>query len=174
MTVLLKQIFGLLKLLNSDTGSNQIAAGIAFGLILGFSPLLSLQALIILICLLIFRVQIGAAFISAFFFAFVAYLFDPICNAIGIAVLESESLKPIFTQLYNMPIIPFTRFYNSLVMGSGVLAVILTPFVFFSAKIAIHKYRVTIVARFQHSKFWKIVKATSFYQWYAKYDQLFG
>ncbi len=174
MTLMLKQFFNFLKLLNSETGSNQIAAGIALGFILGFSPLLSLQGLLVILIMLFFRVQIGAAFISSFFFAFVAYLLDPVCNAIGQSVLEMESLRPLFTELYNMPIVPLTKFYNSLVMGSGVLGFLLSPVIFFLAKVAIHKYRATIVARFKHTKFWKLVKATSLYQWYAKYDAIAG
>ena len=42
MTFLLKQIFGFLKLLNSENGSNQLAAGIAAGFILGMTPMMSL------------------------------------------------------------------------------------------------------------------------------------
>ena len=172
MTLLLKQFFGFVKLLNSETGSNQIASGIALGFILGFSPILSLQGLAVILIMLFFRVQIGAAFISAFFFSFVAYLLDPVCNAIGQSVLETESLKPLFTELYNMPIVPLTKFYNSMVMGSGILGFVLAPFIFFAAKVAIHKYRATVVARFKDTKFWKLVKATSLYQWYAKYDSI--
>lgn len=172
MTLVLKQFFSFLKLLNSETGSNQIASAIALGFILGFSPILSLQGLIVLLIMLFLRVQIGAAFISAFFFSFVAYLLDPVCNALGRSVLENESLKPLFTELYNMPIVPLTKFYNSMVMGSGILGLVLAPFIFFAAKVAIHKYRKSVVAKFKDTKFWKIVKATSLYQWYAKYDSI--
>jgi len=77
MTLILKQLFALINLLNSDTGTNQIAAGFACGLILGFAPMLSLQALLVFICLFLFRIQIGAALVSGFFFAFIAWLFDP-------------------------------------------------------------------------------------------------
>jgi len=72
-----------------------------------------------------------------------------------------------------MPIVPFTRFYNSLVMGSGVLALVLALPTFFASKILIAKYREHIVARFKSTKFWKLVQATQFYQWYAKYQQLY-
>ncbi len=174
MTLLLKQLFGFLKLLNSETGSNQIASGIALGFILGFSPILSLQGILVLLIMLFFRVQIGAAFISAFFFSFVAFLLDPVCNSIGQSVLEIESLRPLFTDFYNMPIVPFTKFYNSLVMGSGLLGILLSPVIFLLAKILIHKYRQTILARYKDTKFWKFVKATALYQWYAKYDSIAG
>ncbi len=174
MTFILKQIFNFLALLNSETGTNQIATGIAVGLILGFSPLLSLQVVLVILCLFFFRIQIGAATVAAFAFKFIAFLFDPLADTIGQKVLESQSLNPLFTKLYNMPITPFTRFNNSVVMGSGILAIILAPFVFIGAKILIGKYRVHIVARFKTSKFWKLITATRFYKWYASYQQTFG
>lgn len=172
MTLILKQIFNLLKLLNSETGTNQIASGIAFGLILGFSPFLSLQSLIILVLLLIFRVQIGAAFLASFFFKFIAYLFDPAADLIGRAVLENQSLRPLFVSLYNMPLVPLTRFNNSIVMGSGLTALILGIPTFFLAKKMIIKYREIIVARVKGTKWWKALQATALFKWYATYDHL--
>lgn len=173
MTFLLKQFFSLIQLLNSETGTNQIAVGVACGLVLGFSPVFSLQTALVIFLLFFFRIQIGAATMAAFGFKFVAYLLDPVSNRIGMAVLETDSLRGIFTQLYNMPIIPWTRFYNSLVMGSGVLAVILALPVYFMTKFLVSKYRAHVVARFKETKVWKAVQATKFYQWYAKYQQLY-
>lgn len=174
MTLILKQIFALLKVLNSDTGENQIAAGIACGLVMGFAPALSLQTILIFTMIFFFRIQAGAAFASAFFFAFIAWLLDPVFHQVGMAVLEMDSLEGIFTTLYNLPIIPFTKFYNSIVMGAGVISLFLFPFMFFLTKKLVIKYRVTVLARFQETKFWKAVKATGFYKWYAKYDELYG
>ena len=174
MTFLLKQIFGFLKLLNSDTGTNQLASGIACGLILGFAPALSLQTFLVIAVLFLFRIQIGAATIFAFFFSFVAWIVDPISHQIGMSVLELEALKPLFTEMYNMPLIPLTRFYNSIVMGSAIVSIVLSPFVFFLSRILIEKYRVAVVARFKETKFWKAVKSTGFYGLYAKYDELYG
>ena len=174
MTLILKQIFGLLKVLNSDTGENQISAGVACGLIMGFSPALSLQTLLVFIIIFLFRVQAGAAFASAFFFAMVAYVFDPVFDNVGQVILEMNSLEPTFKTLYNMPIVPFTKFYNSVVMGAGVVAIAMSPFIFILTKVFVKKYRATVVAKFQETKFWKAVKATGFYKWYAKYDSLYG
>lgn len=173
MTIILKQIFSLLKLLNSDTGENQIAMGIAMGLILGFSPVLSLQTLLVFVCLFFFRIQMGAAFVAAFFFGLIAYIFDPVCDSLGRVVLEIDALKGLYTSLYNMPIVPFTKFYNSIVMGSFVVAVILFPFVFIASKILIKKYRTSVLDRIKETKFFKAIKATAFFKWYAKYDELY-
>ncbi len=174
MTFLLKQIFGLLKLLNSETGQNQIAAGIAAGFILGMTPFLSLQSFLVFICIFFFRIQAGAAFIAAFFFAFAGYLLDPIFHSVGSAVLEMPSLQGLFTAMYNMPLVPLTRFNNSIVMGSAVVTIALSPVVFLISRALVAKYRDTVVARFRESKFWKAVQATSLYRWYYTYDNLYG
>jgi uncharacterized protein (TIGR03546 family) len=174
LTILLKQIFGLIKLLNSETGTNQIAWGVAAGFVLGMSPVLSLQSFLIFLLILIFRVQAGAAFLAAFFFKFVAYLLDPAFASVGAMVLEQPSLRGIFTLMYNMPVIPLTRFNNSIVMGSGVLAIVMMPIIFFGSRVLIVKYRETIVQRYQETKFWKALKATSLYKWYASYNEMYG
>lgn len=174
MTLLFKQLFQFFKLLNSETGSNQIAWGIAFGFVLGMTPAFSLQTILVMVILLLFRVQFGAAFVAAFFFKFIAYLFDPVFHSVGASVLSQESLKPLFTSLYNMPIIPWTRFYNTIVMGSGIVSLVLTPFVFMASLYFIKKYRQTVYERFRQSKFFTAMKATSFYKWYSKYEEYYG
>lgn len=174
MTILLKQVFGLLKLLNSETGQNQIAAGIAAGFILGMSPSFSIQTLLVFLCLFVFRIQMGMAFLSAFFFKFVAWILDPAFHAVGSAVLEMPALFSLWTHLYNMPIVPLTRFNNSVVMGSGIVAILFAPVVFFVGRTLVVKYRETVVARFKQTKAWKALQATSLYSWYLTYDKHFG
>ena len=174
MTLLLKQLFGFLKLLNSETGHNQIAAGIAAGFILGMTPMLSLQTFLVFMCIFFFRIQMGAAFIAAFFFAFAGWLLDPVFHAAGTSILEMPSLQGLFTTMYNIPLLPLTRFNNSIVMGSGVVAILLSPVIYLLSLILIKKYRATVVVRFKQTKFWKAIQATSFYKWYYTYDNLYG
>lgn len=171
MGFLLKQIFAFIKLLNSDTGTTSLAAGITCGFILGMTPVISLQSILIFLFLLLFRIQFGAALISAFFFKFIAFLMDPIFNIVGSMVLETASLQSLFTTLYNMPIIPFTRFNNSIVIGSGIVSIILSPIVFIMSQILVKKYREIVVAKCKQTKLWKAIEATKFYQWYYKYEQ---
>jgi uncharacterized protein (TIGR03546 family) len=174
VTLLLKQIFAFFKLLNSDTGANQLSFGLAFGIVLGFSPFLSLQTFLVILIVLFFRVQIGAAFLSAFFFKFIASFLDFLTDPIGQAVLEMSSLRHVFVSLYNLPIIPLTRFNNSIVMGSAVVGFCLVIPAFFLFKFLIVKYRLTVVARFEKTKAWKLWTTTMFYKWYTKYDELYG
>jgi uncharacterized protein (TIGR03546 family) len=171
MGLLLKQLFAFIKLLNSDTGNISLALGMTCGFILGMTPTLSLHSLLIFLILFFFRIQIGAALVTAFFFKFIAFILDPAFHAVGSKVLEMEALQGFFTTLYNMPLIPYTRFNNSIVMGSAVVTIILSPFVYIASSIFIKKYREIVVARFKTTKFWKAMEATKFYQWYYKYEQ---
>jgi len=174
MTLLFKQLFGFLKLLNSETGHNQIAAGIAAGFILGMTPMLSLQSLLVFIFIFFFRIQAGAAFLSAFFFAFIAWLLDPVFHAAGVQILEMPALQGLFTTMYNVPLLPLTRFNNTIVMGSGVVAILLSPVIFFVSRMLVLKYRIAVVAKIKETKFWKALQATSLYKWYYTYDKLYG
>ena len=127
MTLILKQLFSFIKVLNSDVGEKPIAWGIVCGMFLGFSPGLSLQTIFILSILFFFRVQVGAALCAAFFFKILSFMLDPLFDIVGAGILELSAFNGLFTLLYNMPIIPFTKFNNSIVMGSGVIAFILAP-----------------------------------------------
>lgn len=174
MTLLLKQILNLIKLLHSDTGQNQIAAGLAFGVFLGFAPMISLQTVLVLLIVFIFRIQLGAAFLSAFFFKLVAFLLDPVADPIGRSLLENASLRPTWTYMYNVPLLPMTRFNNSIILGSFAISIVLCPILFFVFKKLILKYRSTIAQRLETTKLWKAIKATKFYDWYGKYRDLYG
>lgn len=174
MTLLLKQFYAFFKLLNSDTGTNQISSGLALGIVLGFSPLISLQAFLLFFLAFIFRIQLGAAFLSAFFFKFIAYLLDQPCHLLGTWILENPHLRPLFIQMYNMPLIPLTRFNNTVVMGSFLISFLLSIPLFFIFRIMVVKYRELIVARIQHTRIWKAFSTTKVYLWYLKYQELYG
>lgn len=174
MGLITKQIINLIRMLHSDTGQNQIATGLAFGVFLGFAPFVSIQTLLVLFIVFIFRVQLGAAFLSAFFFKFVAFILDPIADTLGRWALENPSFRDLWSFMYNTPFIPMTRFNNSIVMGSFIISLILCPILFFLFRYLIMQYRTQFVQRIEATKAWKAFKATKFYDWYAKYNDLYG
>lgn len=174
MTLLLRQLFKFFKLLNSDTATHSLAWGMSLGCVLGFSPILSFQAFLVFAICFVFRVQLGAAFFSAFFFKIIAFIIDPLADQLGQAVLEWASMRDLFVTLYNMPLIPLTRFNNSVVMGSGIIGFTLAIPLFFGFKVFIVKYRQNVVARFRDSKIWKLWTTTVVYKWYSKYSELYG
>lgn len=174
MGILLKQLFSLIQLLNSETGTYQISAGFSAGMVLGFAPFFSIQTLLIFLAVLIFRVQLGAVFIAAFFFKLIAFVLDPVFDSVGRFVLGQESLHGLFTYLYNLPIVPFTRFNNSVAMGALVVSLVLAPVLFFASVRLVQAYRLQVVKRFKETRFFKALSATSVYKWYHSYTQLYG
>lgn len=172
MSFLLKEFFSLLRILGSETESRQIAAGFAFGFVLGMTPFLSLQSFLIFFLVFVFRVQIGAFFLSSFFFSFFAFLLDPLFHLVGNLLLEWKTLWPFYTFLYNTPLFPYTGFNNSLVMGSSVISILLLPFVYFVSYKMVEKYRIIFMERFKNSKLWKVVKKTFLFSWYEKWKSL--
>jgi hypothetical protein len=59
-------------------------------------------------------------------------------------------------------------------MGSLVLSFLLAPVIYILSKVFIVKYRKAVFEKFKETKFFKAVKATAFYKWYAKYDSLYN
>ncbi len=174
MGLLLRQLFQMLRLLNSETGSVQLAAGITCGFVLGMTPVFSLQTVLIFLVIFFFRVQMGAALASAFFFKFVAFALDPAFHLVGEWALSFAALEGFYTALYNLPLIPYTRFYNTVVMGSGVLSLALSRVVFVVSLHLVKKYQKVVVARFQQTRAWKLLQASTLYRWYHKYSEYYG
>jgi len=139
------------------------------GFIVGLTPFWTLQNLLILMIVILTKVNLNAAFFSIFLFSFVAYLFDPLFHNLGYFLLaQVEALNGLWTALYNMPIAPFTRFYNTIVAGSLLTALIMAFPVYFLGKSGIVWYRKTLGPKVENSKFVKAVRGTGLYKWYAK------
>lgn len=115
MAFLGRQLFKLVYLLNSERGTDSIAAGMALGIVLGFSPILSLQSMLVFLVVLMFRVQMGAALLSMGLFKLIAPALTPLFHAVGEIVLSVEALLPVYRTLYTLPVVPLTRFYNTVV-----------------------------------------------------------
>lgn len=130
----------ILKILQTDISPNQVAAGAALGVFLGLVPGLLMKCIIFIIIMLL-RVNIGSAFIFSGIFALIGLLIDPLADKVGYIVLNADFLIPLWTYLYNLPLVPFTRFNNTVVMGSIIISIILFIPIFFILKRFILYYR---------------------------------
>ena len=114
---MLKTLAKLLRVLNSETEPGQISLGLCFALVAGLTPLWSLHNIVVLFCVLVLRVNLSAFLVSLPVFSAFAYLLDPLFHAIGLPLLTSGSLEPLWTSLYNSTLWRLERFNNSIVMG---------------------------------------------------------
>lgn len=162
-------IFKFIKTLHSKEDPHNIAMGFALGSIIGLAPFLTLQNVFIFILILIFNVSIGAAFFGIFFFGCFAYLFDPQFHSLGYFLLvKLESLKPIWTYLYNIPIAPLSKFYNTVVLGSLVVSLITFFPVYFIFKKLVKVYQSKIADKVNKFKIMQIIKGNKVFQMYQK------
>ena len=166
MLALLKFIQSLVKTLHSEGTPGQIAAGMALGAALGLTPLMSLQNFAIFCLLFVLNVSFGAALLAWGLATPLGFLCDPLFDRIGSALLENEALRPLWTTLTNIPIVPFTNFNNSVTLGSFVVWAALFLPMYFGFRYLVIRYRVTLGEKVRRSKLWKAIAASQLYNVY--------
>ena len=166
MLALLKLLQSIIKTLHSEGTPGQVAAGIALGSALGLTPLMNVHNLIAFALILILNVSFGGGMLGWALFVPLGFLLDPVFHAIGMSLLQAPALRPLWTDLHNTPLLPYTNFNNSVVLGSVVGWLVLAVPIFFAARYGVARYRATIGERVRQSRFYKAVTASQVYNWY--------
>lgn len=122
---MLKQLLKFLKILNGDIAPGQIAAGLAFGMFLAFTPLFSLHNILILLLVCVLRVNITAVLLGLAVFSLIAWMIDPWFVAVGEYMLTKPEWTGLWTQMYQQDIWRLAHFNNTMTMGSVVVSVVL-------------------------------------------------
>jgi len=166
---LTKFITRIIKELHSNSNPSQIGFGAGLGAIIGLTPFWCLHNLIIFMIIMLVNVSSAAAAVFTIIFSFIAFVFDPLANAIGYWLLVNvNALQPFWTSLYNMPLVPLMKFNNTLVLGSLVLSLILFYPVYLLTIFGVKKYRAGLKDKIDKWRIMKALKATKFIQWYIQ------
>lgn len=96
----------------------QMSLGFALGVWLGMVPKGNLLAIAMGLALASLRVNLGMAATAAIVTSFLSASLDPVFDRIGCLVLGLPQLQSFWGDLYNTPLMPWTDFNNSIVMGS--------------------------------------------------------
>jgi uncharacterized protein (TIGR03546 family) len=166
MFTLLKLIQSIIKTLHSDGTPGQVAAGIALGSALGLTPLVNVHNLVIFSLIVLLNVSFGGGMLGWAAFVPLGFILDPVFDRIGAGLLTATSLRPLWTSLYNTPLVPYTNFNNTVVLGSLVSWLVLAVPIFFAARYGVARYRATIGERVQQSRLYKALTASQVYNWY--------
>lgn len=150
----------IFKLLNSETGPWQLAFGVSLGMIVGLTPLLSLHNLIVILVALWCRVNLSLFFTSFGLFSGIAYLLDPMFHHLGYAALNAMAMLPLWTEWYNDAFMRWTRFNNSIVMGSLLCSLLALPFMTFLARLGVQQYRLKWQARLEKTPLMRWLQTT--------------
>lgn len=128
MLFFLKPIRLFCKALVTDNSPSQMALGLALGVMIGLIPKGNLIAITLMIVLGALRVNLGVGVLTAFCVSWMGIFFDPWTHKVGLYLLNHEKLVPYWTELFNLPVAPWTKFNNTVVLGSTcVSAVLLLP-----------------------------------------------
>jgi uncharacterized protein (TIGR03546 family) len=166
MFTLLKLIQSIIKTLHSEGTPGQVAAGIALGSALGLTPLVNVHNLVIFSLIVLLNVSFGGGMLGWALFVPLGFILDPVFDRVGAGLLTATSLRPLWTSLYNTPLVPYTNFNNTVVLGSLVSWLVLAVPIFFAARYGVARYRATIGERVRQSRLYKAVTASQAYNWY--------
>jgi uncharacterized protein (TIGR03546 family) len=122
----------------------------------------------ILALILVLNVSFGGALLGWALFAPFGFLLDPVFDRVGRQLLlDTPSLQPMWTSWFNAPVIPYTNFNNSIVLGSFIVWLALSLPIFFAARYGVSRYRATLGERVRRSRFYNAVTASKAYNVYT-------
>lgn len=149
---MLKRFLKFFKSLNSNSHPGEIAHAVSIGLIMGFLPKDNVFWYIVAVFFLFIRINKGALFIYTLIFSLIAPFADPLFDKIGYWVLTIEKLEPVYAKLLDIPFVGFTKFNNTIVMGSLVSGILLYIPVYIISRLFLKLWRTTLAPSIRKSK----------------------
>ena len=168
MLAILKFLQSLVATLHSDGTPNQVGLGIALGACLGLTPLVNLHNVVVLLLLCILNVSFGAGMLGWAIFVPLGFALDPVFDRIGrVLLLETPSLKPLWTSWDNAPVMPLTSFNNTVVLGSVVAWLVLFLPIWLLSRQAVIEYRARLAEKVRRNRIYQAITATKAYNVYT-------
>jgi uncharacterized protein (TIGR03546 family) len=109
----------------------QLALGIVLGMIIGLIPKDSLLPYAIGVFALLTSANILCIAVGAIIFTWISPMLDSVSHQIGVWVLTFEPLESTWSTLFQLPVVPWIRFENTVVMGSLCLGLLLAIPIYF-------------------------------------------
>jgi uncharacterized protein (TIGR03546 family) len=170
MLTLLKLLQSLVKTLHSEGTPAQVATGVALGAAWGLTPLLNFHNVAIAAVVMVLNVSVGGAMLGWLVFTPAGFLLDPLFDLVGRRLLLAPALEGLWTRLYNVPVLPWSNFNNTVVLGSVVLWLVGLVPIWFLARWGVRRYRETWGARLERTSLMRAIKASKVYNWYRLFQ----
>ena len=159
----LRLTFKVIHILRDGSSTRALAASIVLGMWIGLTPVATMHWFMLLALGIIFRINIASMLLSYISFGLLSTFLGPLYEYVGLRTLsQTPSLFPLWETLYHAPLIPYTRFNHSRVMGSFLISLGLSLPVFFLANFIINRCRENVFEHF---------RGTRFYQMYIHYQK---
>ncbi|MDE3036365.1 MAG: TIGR03546 family protein [Nitrospirota bacterium] len=171
---MMRMLARLLAVLNSETHPGQISLGFCFAMVAGFTPLMSLHNLLVLLLVLVIRVNLSAFLLGLPVWSGLAFGLDPLFHRVGLAMLIHDSLAGLWTSLYNSTLWRLEHFNNSIVMGSLLVSLLAFAPLYVLSNLAIRRYRAHVLAWVEKTRVMQLLKASRFYSLYQSFSGMGG
>jgi len=154
---MIKKIAKFIKALNGNLGKDQIAAGFAWGLLLGLIPAGSFFWIVFFVVSFFFKHHHWSKILFMTLIKVFLGLINPLLDMAGWEILHLAFLQQFLTFLYNIPLVPLTRFNNTLVAGALVCGLLLWVPVFLLTRPLIPLCRNAVFPKIRDSKIFKTI-----------------
>ena len=152
---MLNYIVNFIKSLNSNSKPSQIANSFCIGMILGFMPKNNVLWYLLFIFFAFVRINKAGYYIMLAIVSLFAFLLDSLFDMIGYWFLNLEFLRPVFAFLLDVPFVGFTKFNNTVVMGSFLFSILIYISLYVLFFFGVKFWRKTIAPKFNDSKILK-------------------
>ena len=166
---LVKPIVKLIKALCTNTAPGEIAHAFACGVILGFMPKNNVLWFILFIFVFFLRIQRGVFSLAVIIASAFAPFLDPTFHQVGGFILTQEKLIPFYIKLLETPFVSFTKFNNTIVMGSLVCGLLAYIPLYILSRLFTRLWRFLFAAKIKNIRLFKaflqlpiVTKAISF------------
>lgn len=156
-----KPLKKLIKFLNSEADPSQIALGAILGLFGAYLSPAPLNLIIIILAAFIIKCNLGVFFLCLGLFKALTFATDPLADVIGLKILTLPALEAPFTAISSIPVAAFTGFNNSVIVGSFILALALSPVAWFGTLKFTDFYRKKLRDKIKKYKIIQILSAGS-------------
>lgn len=155
---MLKWISGFFRELNANSNPAEIAHALALGVLLGLMPKTNALWYMIFVFFLFVRLHKPTYCISLLVVSYFAWMLDPTFASIGYSILTYKPFENFFAHLIDIPFVGFTKFNNTIVMGSLAFSIALYIPVFVAGYFFVRFWRKHVAPTFIKSPLHKAVQ----------------
>lgn len=142
---------GFFSTIRGVDSNRQLALGITLGLMAGLIPKVSLLPYLIAVVLILSTANLLTGILGALLGSVISPLLDPLTHKIGSVFLTFDVFEPTFAWLNSLPLVPWTRFENTVVSGSLILGLILAYPAYRFSKTFFERYGARFYSSFTNS-----------------------
>jgi uncharacterized protein (TIGR03546 family) len=169
----LKFLSKIIKAIKSTSSPVQIAGGFILGMLIGLVSLKSLVSAVVVILIILLNVNVAMAVAGYALFRLIAWGIDPWLHSLGYIILvQCRPLQEVWTALYNVPFVSFTRFNNTIVMGSLAVSIVIIVPLFILIKRFVVLYRERWQEKIQRWKIVQAVKGSRLFEWLGRISRI--